>query len=194
MRMALLIIGALVASHACLYLYVRASDYKAYTVEKKALLKDTADLKAAYEARISKMAKDQKDALDYQAKQSATLLADMKTKLAQVTAQKQKTQTLVDKVEEYVTKSADAHCVIPVGFVWGFNASLGPESSVPGDRPANVDSPSGIELSEVAATTESNNGECVARGQVIELWQKWYARSKDIFEKAKALPATPAPQ
>lgn len=99
-----------------------------------------------------------------------------------------KVTTIIKRIPTYVTQTADRQCTIPAGFVYVHNAALAPEGGpVPDRAPGDVDAPSGVALSAVADTTAHNNAECVARGRIIDLWQKWYAASKDSHERAAAI-------
>jgi hypothetical protein len=90
----------------------------------------------------------------------------------------------------YVTKVADAKCVVPVGFVrltdaaaQGVDPSSGPASA----RPASNDDPSGVALSDIAKRDDANAAIANAcRDQVIGLLkhdasvQAWWAKTKPL--------------
>lgn len=81
------------------------------------------------------------------------------------------------EVIKYVTKEDDAGCVVPVGFVRGFNAAW---SGAPAGSPAESDrGPSGVPLSAVAETEAHNATSCLAykeqRDGLIEFYRKQQA-------------------
>ena len=118
---------------------------------------------------------------------SDIVFADMHEQLMEANARKDKVRIIVKEVNRYVTEKSDATVVIPRGFVWLHNASLaGQNPAVAESEPGDVDAPSGVKLSDVAAVTASNNAECVYRGEVITLWQEWYHRQKVIHDDAQA--------
>ena len=91
-------------------------------------------------------------------------------------------KTITKEVVKYVTKKADDQCVLTAGFEWMHNAAL--DSSLAGSPPGDVDQATSLKASEVAATVAENNAECQARGAIIDSWQEWYGRNKNIYEKA----------
>lgn len=126
----------------------------------------------------------------------AILVSELQKRLSASEARKQETITIIKRVKEYVTEKADAHCTITDGFVWMSNLPLHPEdASVSVSKPADADAPTGVKLSEVAASTASNYAECVARGEVIVAWQEWYHSTRETWDKVRAAmpPPTPIP-
>ena len=88
-----------------------------------------------------------------------------------------KGDTITKEVPVYVTKTDDAGCTIPTGFVREYNAAW---SNTPAGPPAESDrGPSGIPLSEVAAADSGNAATCLAykaqRDGVIEFYRKQQA-------------------
>jgi predicted RNase H-related nuclease YkuK (DUF458 family) len=145
-------------------------------------------VKQSYETRIEEVNRAHATALAQQTLESDEVITNLHVRVAEAQAQKQKTKTLIKEVTKYVTKEADARCTVPVGFVWLYNASLAGEvAGVPGSPPGDVDSPSGVKISEVAAVAGDNNAECVKRGKLIEAWQTWYVRNKDIYARAQKI-------
>lgn len=116
----------------------------------------------------------------------------MQAKLDALEERGQAVEPIIKEVVKYVTKKADAVCVVPDGFKWVYNSSLKlpSNSELAGSRPADVDAPTGITISGVAAVAAGNNTECAKRGEVIELWQSWYLQNKQVFER---LAVTPVP-
>lgn len=153
-----------------------------------------ARVSAYYEAKL-KAADDQNDiALSVVRNGQDALISDLYESIATLRTQKPKTITIVKKVTEYVTEKSDAACTIPAGFVWLHDKTLEGErgvAPVSESPPGDVDAPSGVALSTVAATTGYNYAECVERGRVLELWQRWYPEAKRIHEQAKAIAERP---
>ena len=147
-----------------------------------------AEVTAYYKAQIKKINDAADRAAEYQEQEQATIIGGLRAALEQALQQKQQTITIVKEVTKYVTVEADAHCVIPRGFVWLHDKSLAGENpDVPGSDPGDVDAATDFKLSEVATVTGNNNAECVARGQIIKAWQDWYAKEKRTFEKAQSM-------
>ena len=155
----------------------------------KPYIAEIAVFKAQIEAneRLTKLA--QKNMQEGQ----ETIVKELKEKLVESEAKKQKTLTI--KVKEYVTEKADAKCVVTDGFVELFNKSLSTEvpiTPVSTSGPGNVDEASGIKISEVASTIRDNDAECVQRGEVIDAWQTWYGKMQEVWEKYReAVPELP---
>jgi hypothetical protein len=146
------------------------------------------EMKAHYAQVIKYMGVQHDKALAQQTEESNKANADLHEKLMKAQNQKAQTRTIIKEVKTYVTQKSDAACTIPVGFVWMYDQSLAPEAAgMAGGRPADVEAPSGVALSAVAETAASNNAECVERGAVIQSWQEWYVRNKDIYERAAKL-------
>lgn len=82
-----------------------------------------------------------------------------------------RTKEIVRNVPIYVTKKADAGCVIPVGFVGLHNAAAENRDPAPAGNP---DAPAqGITLAAVAGTVSENYGTChEIRNQLIG-FQAW---------------------
>lgn len=132
---------------------------------------------AAYELALS--SKDKADKLVY-----AALQSDFDT----LKQNRSITQTIIKEVPKYVTPTSDARCVIPAGFVQVHDATAATNPApLPGSATGDVDAASGVALSTVAEVVASNNAECVERGRILELWQRWYPASKENYERASAL-------
>lgn len=143
--------------------------------------------KAHYERVIKDMGVQHDKALAKQTAEAAATVREIGQRLNTAARQKQETKTIIKEVKTYVTQQSDAACTIPAGFVWLHNQSLAGEAvGVAAGRPADVDAPTGLALSTVAATVADNNAECVERGAVIAAWQDWYKRNKDSYERAAA--------
>lgn len=84
--------------------------------------------------------------------------------------------TLQREVPIYVTPTADAHCVIPHGFVRLHDAAAAarpaPDSTAAG---GSHDAPSGVALSAVAATVAENYAACHDAIAEVRRWREWYA-------------------
>lgn len=83
------------------------------------------------------------------------------------------TQTLVEKVPEYVTPEADARCVVPLGFVRVHDAAAAGLPTVVASADRAHDAPSGVELSTIAATVAGNYGTCNSFRQTLIDLQAW---------------------
>lgn len=157
-----------------------------------------AQAKAEYDQRIGKYEQAvEKQNRDAEAAR-LQLIADQKLVLAELseklkTAQKRKieVQTLIKEVPRYVTVQADSHCVVPAGAVWLLDRAIASEST-PGDPglssgvPRDVDSPSGVALSQLVSIESDNLSECVLRGEVISAWQDWYAQNLRLWTELQA--------
>lgn len=88
------------------------------------------------------------------------------------------TRTLIKEVPIHVTAQADAHCVVPLGFVRLHDAAAtgGPAPSyASGESP---DQASGVELSGVVSSVTDNYGYTRELEAQVISWQEWYARVK----------------
>jgi hypothetical protein len=123
----------------------------------------------------------------------AKIVTDFNTLLAAERAAHVVVQTKIKEVTKYVTAKADSQCVVPAGAVSLFNAPLSPEvPGLPTSEPGDVDAPTGVALSTVISVAASNNDECVARGEVIDKWQKWYAFEAKLWKATKdSMPKEP---
>lgn len=72
------------------------------------------------------------------------------------------TNTITKEVPVYVTKEADARCVVPTGFVGLWNRSVGDpaggDSAAATEASIVLDAPSGVALSAVAEAAVANHG------------------------------------
>jgi hypothetical protein len=84
-----------------------------------------------------------------------------------------KGQTIEKEVVKYVTKTDDAACIVPVGFVREFNAAW--RNIPPGPAEESDRQPSGVPLSAVAQTLDYNATACQAykiqRDGLIEFYR-----------------------
>lgn len=122
---------------------------------------------------------------DYQAAEAkeAVRIAAVRQKIVTVTEVKYRDriqkvvvqgETIEKEVVRYVTKSDDAGCAVPVGFVREYNAAW---SGEPAGPPAESDrGPSGVPISEVAAADAHNATSCrlykEQRDGLIEFYRK----------------------
>lgn len=150
-----------------------------------------------HDAKLRKEANDRAVAANKAlANTQVAIITDLQKKLAAETARKDKVHTIIKEVTKYVTPKADAAAVIPAGFVWMHNlaASYAPTDTSPfSDRPpGDVDAPSGVALSTVAAVVDYNYAECNSRGALLDLWQAWYAKEHTAWDQYRAT-ADPPP-
>ncbi len=98
-------------------------------------------------------------------------------------------QTIVKKVPVYVTKQADAHCTIPLGFVRLHDAAAGgvpvlsDTSGQSHGTPGDPDAASGHSLSDVAETVTDNYGACRQIAEQLVDLQDWVSRQQVISTK-----------
>lgn len=122
------------------------------------------------EAEIKRIEKESKEATD-------KIQKEYEGKLAQT---KQRGDTIVQYVEKYVTKEADAKCVIPNNFVVLHDSAA--HSKIPDSTRLADESASGVTLSTTAKTVVQNyNQYYEIREQLISL-QKWVNEQKKIRE------------
>lgn len=119
-----------------------------------------------------------------------SVVDDLHRHIEELEARELPVKVVIKEVVKYVTPEADASCVIPAGFQWVYNESLKPTtaSDMAASRPADVDAPTRITLSEVARVSALNNVECATRGEIIKLWRVWYLRNQEIFERLGLAP------
>lgn len=91
-------------------------------------------------------------------------------------ADTQATAKRLDEVNTHVTPKADAACPVTLGFVRVFNGAA--HGSVPDPAAGTDDSPSGVELSDVAKTTVSNDGLYDQVVDQLKLLQSWVSQQE----------------
>lgn len=136
-------------------------------------------------------------ASNYQAAEQLKVTARLRAIAAENKEEAERLALLLKEVPKYVTNKADARCTVTSGFERVYNsAATGSALGIPGSGTMDVDEETGIKISEIAAITVENFAECRERGKVIEAWQEWYNRSKDIFSRAQTIACgiTPATQ
>jgi len=90
------------------------------------------------------------------------------------------TKTILKKVPVYVTKEADAHCIIPVGFVRLHDAAANGVPSLPDTSGKPDDAASGVELSDIASTVADNYGTYNEVKAQLEGLQSWVKQQQEI--------------
>lgn len=133
--------------------------------------------KAAEASRLAKATKQVAKREDT-AKAISTDVA-AKTEAARVEIQ-WRTKTLIEKVPTYVPLSADAECVIPVGFLRLHDAAAA-GLPTPTGEPDNA--PSGVSLSRVLATDVENLGVGYDYRAEVIAWRAWYAAQAKAWGK-----------
>lgn len=83
------------------------------------------------------------------------------------------TLTQIQEVPQYVTVQADAHCIVPLGFVWLHNSAASGLPPVPPASGQSDDTPSGVKLSTVTNTVVKNYGSCRQEEQSLSDLQNW---------------------
>lgn len=91
--------------------------------------------------------------------------------------------TIVKEIPVYVSKAADAACVVPAGFVRVHDASAA-NVPVSGGPLGTDDGPSGIALSTVAGTVADNYTICRANAEQLKALQKWVRESHAITNRS----------
>jgi hypothetical protein len=119
-------------------------------------------------------------------------VAKREAKAVQITAQSRanldrervriqtRTVTLIKKVTEYVTPAADTRCIVPVGFVRGYNAAVTPE--LPPASGGPLDAPSGVALSDVLTADVENFGTAYQWRAEALTWRAWYEAQKASWD------------
>lgn len=87
--------------------------------------------------------------------------------------------TITKEVPIYVSKAADASCVVPNGFVRVHDAGAA-NVPVSGGPRLTDDGPSGIALSTVAETVADNYTNCRANAEQLSKLQKWARDSHGV--------------
>lgn len=124
-----------------------------------------AKIEAAARARIDKLAAAQAASADQFRAQLAAAQA----------AQAVRTETLIRKVPVYVTRKADAACVVPAGFVSLWNGGAGGPGAAPETPRGPVEAASGVALSDVARADLANYGVAYGWRDEALTWRGWYA-------------------
>ena len=92
---------------------------------------------------------------------------------------KEKGDVIVKKVTEYITKDADAKCVIPKSFIVLHDSAA--KNEVP-DTSAGIDgSPSGIKLSTVGETVTINYNNYHQLSEQLKALQDWVTSQEKIY-------------
>ena len=149
-----------------------------------------------YEAQV----KLQSDIYDTQLKlfraesEKERLLLTTKMKDIQERKAAVETKYVTKEVIKYVSKSNDKRSVdanvFTNGWVYLHDLPLaGTVSGVSSSLRGDAEAPTGLTASTVVRVDGLNLNECVARGEVIKLWQDWYVDAKNKYEGfVKALP------
>ena len=90
------------------------------------------------------------------------------------------TKTILKKVPVYVTKEADAKCVIPVGFVRLLDAAASGVPPVSDSSGKSNDDPAGTELSTVVGAAVEDFGTCRGTRQALIDLQKWVKEQRNV--------------
>lgn len=86
------------------------------------------------------------------------------------------TMQIIKEVPRYVSRKADAACVVPRGFVLVHDAAARNLPVAADATGESYDTPGGVALSDVASTVADNYDQCNTwRNQVI-WWQEWARR------------------
>lgn len=91
---------------------------------------------------------------------------------------KGKTNVIIKKVPEYITKESDAKCVINNGFVKLLDASA--KNEVPESTGTTNDTPTNIKLSGVAESVTRNYGTYYEISEQLKSLQDWVRQQKEL--------------
>ena len=95
-----------------------------------------------------------------------------------------RTQTLIQKVPEYVPAQAAHDCVVPTGFVLLLNASARPDLfATPAITPELAGSPSGVDLDTVAQSAVANYGSANLTASQLNAILDW-AQASGLMQPA----------
>lgn len=83
----------------------------------------------------------------------------------------EKGDTIIKEVHTYVTPEADAHCIVPRGFVRLHDAAAA--NQIPGPAGTSDAAPSGIALSTTAGTIAINYERCAGNAEQLRGLQEW---------------------
>lgn len=86
-----------------------------------------------------------------------------------------RTQTLIQKVPYYVTRKADAACIVNRGFVQLWNHGAGGPGAAADTPGGPVEAPSGIALSDIARADAANYGVAYDWRAEALTWRAWGA-------------------
>lgn len=91
---------------------------------------------------------------------------------------KEKGDTIVQYIPQYITPEANASCIIPVGFTRVFNAAA--KNELPGTPSETDGTSSGVTLTEVATTTATNFTTCYIYKARAEELMGWIREQKEL--------------
>jgi len=91
------------------------------------------------------------------------------------------TETLLQEVPTYVTKEADARCVVSLGFVRVWNSAV--HGPVPDATAGADDAPSGLACSDVAKAAVQIAGTYDATSHQLTALQDWVTQQRALSEK-----------
>jgi hypothetical protein len=132
------------------------------------------EMKWRAEAAKLKADMDRKVALSEKSSKQIVTKYITKTKVV-----KEKGDVIVKKVTEYITKDADAKCVIPKSFVVLHDSAA--KNEVP-DTSTGIDgSPSGIKLSTVGETVTINYNNYHQLSEQLKALQDWVSSQEKIY-------------
>ena len=158
-------------------------------VELKNKMNEITAIRRQRDEEVGKMASLVQDQVDF----NKVGLQDMVEKIKDARSRIDSLARLKPKeVVKYVSQIADSNCVIPNGFVFLYDKAIGADARTSESKaaaiafaasgPGNVDSSSGVTLSEVAENATENFREAADRGAIIQLWQGWYVKTKEYFD------------
>lgn len=88
-----------------------------------------------------------------------------------------RTQTLIQRIPQYVTVQADNECVLSRGTIMLLNAASDGMSAIAPGPIESADAPSGVKLDTVAASVVGNYGVANANAAQLKALQDWAAQS-----------------
>lgn len=93
------------------------------------------------------------------------------------------TNTLIQKVPQYVTKEDDSKCVVPNGFVSLWNSAN--QMSVPAGASTIPSGPSEVVLSDIAAQHITESGICHANEATLQSVSDWLRAQQSLYNKTR---------
>lgn len=94
---------------------------------------------------------------------------------------KEKGDVIIQKVPEYISKTSDAKCDVPNGFVVLHNSAV--KNEVPNTTREFNEESSGVELSTVAKTVTGNYTTCNEVREQLKSLQDWVSAQEKIYNK-----------
>jgi hypothetical protein len=112
------------------------------------------------------------------AENTAKIEAEYKNKVVII---KEKGDVIIQKVPEYISKTSDAKCDVPNGFVVLHDSAA--KNEIPNTTREFNENSSGVGLSEIATTVAGNYGTCHEVREQLKSLQDWVKEQEKIYNK-----------